>query len=114
MYELVRGLPGCRELDAQGRLKYMQGHTHCNVPHPHGHNGTGFMVAGQGMEGCGNYGFPVFDTTEGRVRVWYFPVTAVAPHFEPFDHFDQVHACVQERGWRRCTHLAELWLDEPL
>ena len=48
------------------------GHTHCNVPHPHGKTDTGFMVAGQGMEGCGNYGMPIVDTTGGRVRVWHF------------------------------------------
>ena len=26
------------------------------------------------MEGCGNYGVPLLDTTAGRVRIWYFPV----------------------------------------
>ena len=44
------------------------------VPHPHGNIDTGFMVAGQGMEGCGNYGIPIIDTTEGRVRVWHFEI----------------------------------------
>jgi hypothetical protein len=50
-------------------LKFFMGHTHCNVPHPHGNTNTGFMVAGQGMEGCANYGIPILDTTGGRVRV---------------------------------------------
>ena len=26
------------------------------------------------MNGCGNYGVPVLDTTDGRVRVWYFDI----------------------------------------
>lgn len=49
-YELVRGLPGCKAFDDVGMLKFFQGHTHCNEPHPHGFTGKGFMVAGQGME----------------------------------------------------------------
>ena len=72
MYEHVRSLPGCDGFDAKRRLKFVTGHTHCNVPHPHGHNGTGFMVAGQGMEDphCldtpdgSRYGVPVFDSTQ--------------------------------------------------
>ena len=29
----------------------------------------------QGMPGCGNFGIPVLDTTEGRTRVHYFDTT---------------------------------------
>lgn len=144
MYEHVRTLPGCRELDQARRLKFIMGHTHCNVAHPHGHNETGFMVAGQGMSdtgypggGCRNYGIPVVDSTGGRLRMWYFPVADLdrpAPpppedeggaHAEPpdaanegassgFDRYDEVHACVDAHGWRACTHLATLWLNQSL
>lgn len=34
-YEHMKVLPGCKELDAKGMLKFFMGHTHCNVPHPH-------------------------------------------------------------------------------
>jgi hypothetical protein len=79
-------IPGCQGLDQDKRLKFFMGHTHCNVPHPHGKIDTGFMVAGQGMEGCGNYGFPIFDTTENRVRVYHFEVVSI----DGTDTYDEV------------------------
>jgi len=124
MYEHVRSMDGCQQLDATGRLKFVMGHTHCNVVHPHGHNGTGFMVAGQGMyeDDCMNYGVPVVDSTGGRLRMWYFPI--VSSHeradgsargaAELDDTYDEVHGCVANKGWRACTHFATLWLDQPL
>ena len=39
----------------------------------------GFVVGAQGMAEPGmcepQYGFPVFDTTDDRIRVWYFSAT---------------------------------------
>ena len=32
------------------------------------------LALSQGMNGCGNYGVLVLDTTGGRVRVWYFDI----------------------------------------
>lgn len=43
-FERVSALPGCSGFAARGLLKFFMGHTHCNVPHPHGHVDTGFMV----------------------------------------------------------------------
>ena len=123
IYETAREMNGCRALDAAGGLKFVMGHQHCNKPHPHGHVGQGFMVAGQGMEGCGNYGVPVLDTTGGRVRFWYFSVASLgnATASEDgggaetgTDTYEEVHTCVAAHGWRACTHLASSWLDEPL
>jgi hypothetical protein len=128
MYEHVRSLPGCDGFEAKRRLKFVTGHTHCNVPHPHGHNGTGFMVAGQGMvdPGCldrpdgSRYGVPVFDTTEGRLRFWYFGIDKPIGQPASSDkrvsdrRYDELIGCVRQGGWRSCTHLAELWLDQPL
>jgi hypothetical protein len=115
LYDLAKSMDGCRELDAAGALKFVMGHSHCNEPHPHGNVGEGFMVGGFGMGGCGNYGVPVLDTTEDRARFWYFSVaTASSARFNETDHYDEVHDCVSASGWRNCTHLAELWLDEPL
>ena len=62
LYEHIRTLPGCKAFDDVGMLKFFQGHTHCNEPHPHGHLGKGFMVAGQGMEVSPRY-LPAPDTT---------------------------------------------------
>jgi len=106
-YTEMAALPGCAELDAKGMLKFVMGHTHCNDPHPHGKIDTGFRVAGFGMEGCGNFGMPIVDTTEGRVRFWYFDTSTD-------DLYEQVTSCVQAKGWRQCADLATLWLDQPI
>jgi len=110
LYEEVAKMDGCDAFDSRGMLKFVMGHTHCNVPHPHGKIDTGFMVAGQGMEGCGNYGIPILDTTEDRVRFWNFEVVSK----DGKDTYDEVMACVTAKGWRACTDLAESWLDIPL
>ena len=68
------------------------------------------MVAGQGMEGCGNYGFPVLDTTKGRVRLYHFEVVSR----NGTDTYDEVLGCVAAKGWRQCTQHAEVWLDQAL
>jgi len=106
-YTEMAALPGCKEFDERGMLKFVQGHTHCNDPHPHGKMDTGFRVAGFGMEGCGNYGMPLVDTTEDRVRFWYFDTSDDTK-------FNSVTTCVKSKGWRQCTDQATLWLDQPI
>lgn len=106
-YTEMADLPGCQEFQERSMLKFVMGHTHCNDPHPHGKVGAGFRVAGFGMEGCGNYGMPLVDTTENRVRFWYFDTSSD-------DRFKVVIDCVKSRGWRQCTHLATLWLDQAI
>lgn len=103
----MAALSGCDDFDKRGMLKFVMGHTHCNDPHPHGKIGVGFRVAGFGMEGCGNYGLPIVDTTEGRVRFWYFDTSSDAS-------YNQTLSCVRQKGWRQCTSLATLWLDQPI
>ena len=49
LYEQISKLDGCDKFDAKKALKFFMGHTHCNIPHPHNHVDTGFMVAGQGI-----------------------------------------------------------------
>eukprot|EP01063_Lacrimia_lanifica_P014172 TRINITY_DN20813_c0_g1_i1.p1 TRINITY_DN20813_c0_g1~~TRINITY_DN20813_c0_g1_i1.p1 ORF type:complete len:522 (+),score=168.85 TRINITY_DN20813_c0_g1_i1:53-1618(+) len=110
LYDGVKALPGCAAFEAKKTLKFVMGHTHCNVPHPHGHVDTGFMVAGQGMEGCGNYGVPVVDSTAGRFRIHYFPVVAR----NGTDTYDEVTSCVAAKGWRGCLSMAETWLDQKI
>ena len=67
------------------------------------------------MAGCGNYGFPVLDTTGGRVRMWYFAVANTGKDGSPpFDRFEEIFECIDQSGWRKCTHLATPWLDEPI
>eukprot|EP00928_Gymnodinium_smaydae_P090883 TRINITY_DN74599_c0_g1_i2.p1 TRINITY_DN74599_c0_g1~~TRINITY_DN74599_c0_g1_i2.p1 ORF type:complete len:520 (-),score=45.90 TRINITY_DN74599_c0_g1_i2:135-1478(-) len=104
-YDRVSQVPGCAKLASAGNLKYVMGHTHCNLPHPHFHVDIGFMVAGQGMTGCGNFGMPVLDTTEGRTRFYYFDTSSE-------ERYKAVMDCVPVHGWRACVHLAEVWLDQ--
>eukprot|EP00932_Pfiesteria_piscicida_P010996 SRR837773.22052.p1 GENE.SRR837773.22052~~SRR837773.22052.p1 ORF type:complete len:217 (+),score=13.73 SRR837773.22052:34-651(+) len=106
-YSRMASTPGCDAFDKRGMLKFVMGHTHCNDVHPHGKVDTGFRVAGFGMSGCGNYGMPIVDTTEGRVRFWYFDTTSA-------DALKKVVACVSKSGWRQCTALATKWLDQPI
>ena len=49
-FQKIKQLPGCNAFG--NRFKYIMGHQHCNeVTYSEGGLATGFMVAGQGMEG---------------------------------------------------------------
>lgn len=104
-WKKVQVLPGCKELGH--RLKYFMGHTHCNNPNG---DGAGFRVAGFGMNGCGNFGLPVLDTTLGRIRVLYFSIADAGG----LNRFDPIVNCIQQAGWSKCTHLADVWLDQAV
>jgi len=96
------------------RLKYMDGHTHCN--HAGGSwaaggaaEEVGFMIGGHGMSGCSQYGFAVVDSTGGRLRLLYYEERSAGA-----DAFEQILACVAASGISSCAHLASVWLDSPL
>eukprot|EP00448_Togula_jolla_P000430 CAMPEP_0170614856 /NCGR_PEP_ID=MMETSP0224-20130122/25027_1 /TAXON_ID=285029 /ORGANISM="Togula jolla, Strain CCCM 725" /LENGTH=420 /DNA_ID=CAMNT_0010940549 /DNA_START=240 /DNA_END=1502 /DNA_ORIENTATION=- len=105
-YSEMAAESGCAKLQRRGILKFVVGHTHCNGPLPHT-NGDGFRVAGFGMEGCGDYGVPILDTTSGRARIWYFNTATD-------ELYNAVLSCVKLKGWRECTSLATLWMDQPI
>ena len=55
-----------------------------------------------------NFGFPIFDSTGGRLRVLYFDTSTD-------DKYAAALACVQQQGWRACAaDHASVWLDTPL
>ncbi len=62
----------------------------------------GFMVAGQGMSGCMNYGFPIVDTTSGSKLV-YLDTSSTAK-------FDTAINCIKKSGFAGCTNLTTPWL----
>ena len=115
VYEEIKSFDGCAQLDAAHNLKYVMGHTHCNevtATDPVTKDGLGFMVAGQGMEGCGNYGIPIVETTkEGRVEITYFNVqdTSGSP-----DQYDAILKCFEEKGPVNCKELGKTWLNQTI
>ncbi|CAD7942496.1 unnamed protein product [Amoebophrya sp. A120] len=111
-WSATRGRP--IDATATPRVRHIMGHVHCNVKNSD--HRAGYMVAGWGMHGCGNFGLPIFDTTESRFRVYYFPLVDLRPGKRGF-WYDAVMRCMQEkRSWRACAEdgHAELWTDEPL
>ena len=63
------------------------------------------------MDGGGNFGIPVVDTTGGHVRVWYFPVADT----KGTDNYDAILKCFQEHeGVSGCYHLATKWIETKL
>ena len=82
-------------------------------------------------------GVPVVDTTNGRLQVLYYPIgdfftdevdsdllstlfTERADHgcLQPFlleqDNYDKTVDCWNTYGYEKCTHLAQVWLNETL
>jgi hypothetical protein len=63
------------------------------------------------MEGCANYGIPIIDTTDDRLRVYHFEINGKNDK----DSYNATMGCLSSsNGWRNCTHLADLWLDQPI
>lgn len=58
----------------------------------------------------GALGIPVVDTTNGRFRVFYFPLAQA----DQFDDSEDIIACVRKHGVSGCYHLATVWADVPL
>lgn len=95
-------LPGCAEMGK--RLKYVMGHVHSNlVTLPD----QGFMVGGNGMEGTGEFGLPIFDTYNDRVLISYFPLNDKTG----LDNYAVVHKCFADNGYENCLHLSTTWLN---
>lgn len=70
-------IPGCSGFGR--RLKYMDGHKHCNyIQAKDEESNYGFMIGGHGMADvmCApQYGFAYLDTTNDRIRLFYFEVS---------------------------------------
>jgi hypothetical protein len=100
--------PSCQPIAE--KIRYFMGHKHCNLITQ---KDIGFMVGAQGMSDaqCGGaFGIPVVDTTEGRFRVYYFPLAQA----DQFDNSEEILACIQQHGVSGCYQLATVWADVPL
>jgi hypothetical protein len=129
-------LDGCKQFHTKRMLKWVTGHTHCNTISPYESEygaqvaEAGYRVSGMGMSepsdketcrvnangtqcvGCEvkvNFGFPIFDTTNGRLRILYFDTNDDAKYNPALD-------CVMQKGWRGCEHesYVTVWLDTPI
>lgn len=105
-------LPGCRELGTR-RIKYLLGHTHCNVIDD---VDRGFMIGGFGMGGgkqdCGDFGVPYIEATEQQLLITYFPITHRFNWWD--DQYDAVMACIKAGGLSTCRSLGRIWLNATI
>ena len=112
------------------------GHTHCASQSLSGNEG--FLVAAQGQSGCGQYSFPVIDTTDGRLQVYSFAIASQPPEDTTdllhtrygaglsaleardvgfdlvWDKYEEVHECLQSNGLDGCMEYADVWYNETL
>lgn len=104
-------LTQCQSLG--NRLKYMDGHEHCNYVQANTSEPVGFMIGAHGMDdgACkAQYGFLYLDSSNNRVRLYYFEVAS-----ETSDQYDDLIACVLKGGLSSCTNMARsTWLDIPV
>lgn len=129
-WHMATACPVLEEYYSRGRMKYVTGHSHCNVPNPYRHpqakpastfplvdNKTGydgFLLGGMGMYdgtavcgGVNNYGPAVMATTPGgvtgdRLELVYFKVGQVNVNGPQFQ-YEAIDKCVTARGWRECA-----------
>jgi len=104
-------MPGC---DLGDRIKYLDGHVHCNAIQENGANeAVGFTIGGRGMWDLTCLpvaGFLYIDSSrDDMLRVFHFKEHTLFKNNHP-----EILACVQQQGIGSCTHLAELWLETPL
>lgn len=110
IYKELSALPSCASL--ANKFKYVMGHTHANVVVE---KDVGFMVAGQGMKsysgdyGNGDFGFPIFDSTDSRFRIYYFSL-AKSGVFD-MESYNAILDCIVRSGVSACYSLATLWVD---
>jgi hypothetical protein len=114
VFEELKILPAC--MKHESKLRYFEGHLHCNQVVD---KDLGFMVGANGMgdfSGCGgDWGLPIVDTTEGRFRIYYFPISKfqIREH-EQYDNYDAILDCITNKGISQCYELATVWVDTPL
>mmetsp|Transcript_55870 Transcript_55870/g.130498 ORF Transcript_55870/g.130498 Transcript_55870/m.130498 type:complete len:294 (-) Transcript_55870:99-980(-) len=76
IHQTLLGIPSCAKFGH--RIKYMDGHEHCNYVQAHdGSTNLGFMIGAHGMAdvNCApQYGFVYLDSTQGSVNLYYFEV----------------------------------------
>merc|ERR1712048_181086 len=89
------------------RLKFFEGHKHCNQIIT---ENTGFMVGANGMSGCGDFGLPILDTRNGTETLWYFKLGS--NYGQRVNNWDEVLSCIESKGFSACTQYADKWMTQ--
>lgn len=105
-YNRIMGFSGCGNLG--DRVKYFEGHTHCN--HITQTN-TGFMVGSFGMTGCGDFGIPIMDTRDGQAVLYYF---LLGSNGRRNSKWSAIMDCFKSSGFSACKHYAQQWMQQDL
>merc|ERR1711924_209241 len=107
-FSSISSLPGCQSLASSQRIKYFEGHNHCNrITNPN----TGFMIGSFGMSGCGDFGLPIMDTRGSDAILWYFHLGSGGKRHSDFD---TVLDCIKTNGFSKCTQYATRWMEQSL
>lgn len=112
----VQKFKGC---DIGDSLRYIDGHTHCNVVQERGESSPiGFMSGARGMIDSGKclpmMGFTFVDSSrDNKLRVYHFHEHGA--HAIGGKGHAAIKDCVTNTSsLHACTHLAELWLEADL
>mmetsp|Transcript_64170 Transcript_64170/g.150440 ORF Transcript_64170/g.150440 Transcript_64170/m.150440 type:complete len:453 (+) Transcript_64170:49-1407(+) len=112
VHQELLSLTSCKALG--NRLKYMDGHEHCNYVQANATEPVGFMIGAHGMSDSAceaQYGFLFLDSTSARVRLHYFEVASESNG----SRFEEIFRCILENGGlAACTKFAQTWLDVPV
>lgn len=107
VYAFMKTQPGC----SSKTLMYVDGHEHCNKVTEPGH---GFMIGGNGMGGCGQFGFMILESNPAAaggpdVRVDYFELAKIQGS-TVVDSYPQIFNCLSSRGYLGCRdQFAQKW-----
>lgn len=100
VHTMMKSMPGCSEK----LLMYVDGHQHCNqVTLPN----LGFMIGGNGMYGCSQFGFMVLESnpngpTGPEARVDYFEIARIPKSGPMIDNYNSIIGCLSESGYLGC------------
>lgn len=116
--------PLCSALQQSGRFHYITGHEHGNKKI----SADGVLVGGQGSQGSGLWGFPMFEIQEpylsnGRymtsLNITYFPLATygskTVPDENALTRYATLTKCIETSGSIfNCKHLGESWMSLAL
>jgi len=92
--------PGCNTYKAAGKLKYMEGHNHCNRKVG---GDDGYMIGGAGMSGCTQFGFMYMKTEGDSLQIYYFDMARMRT---------QITMCLNSlKSIDNCLQYAKTWLN---